>query len=399
MALTAMMRSASLRSVHVLPVEIPGGWRVRVEVEQAVRRRGWRLASGPADADALVICGAPGSEWDELIDRVWGHLPGPRVRVTLANPAEVTGGLDRVVRELGDRDGQSVDAGQRRPDEDAAAFGSDRDTRGTSGMDMGDAPDGHDHHEESHHGDMDMGGDPDMGDIDMGGDPDMDMGDMDMDMAPSGIPLATGADDRDGLEMDELHVPLGPVLRHWPAGLVVRCVLHGDLVTGAEVELLPGSGAADAVDVAAERAAGWCDSAASTLRLAGAERPADRAVRLRDDLLDPTLADRPETATGLARLARDVRSSRVLRWSLGGLGVIATEVPGGPPTGDVHSRLCAQLDHALGALRGDPAPALDADGLRDALPGLMTGIDLAAARLMVASVWPPAVVAREAAGV
>src|SRR5699024_11402590 len=46
-----------------------------------------------------------------------------------------------------------------------------------------------------------------------------------MDMAPEGISLAQGGQDRDGLEMDVLHLPLGPVLPFWPAGLVLtaRC--------------------------------------------------------------------------------------------------------------------------------------------------------------------------------
>ena len=49
-------------------------------------------------------------------------------------------------------------------------------------------------------------------------------------MSPDGIPLAEGAEDRDGLEMDVLHLPLGPVLAHWPAGVVLRVTLHGDVV-------------------------------------------------------------------------------------------------------------------------------------------------------------------------
>ena len=66
-------------------------------------------------------------------------------------------------------------------------------------------------------------------DSDMSGDMNMDM-----DMSPSGIPLAEGGDDRDGLEMDVLHLPLGPVLPHWPAGVVLRCTLQGDVVVAAE---------------------------------------------------------------------------------------------------------------------------------------------------------------------
>ncbi len=118
-------------------------------------------------------------------------------------------------------------------------------------------------------------------DMDMGGD-DMDM-DMDMEMAPSGIPLAEGGEDRDGLEMDVLHLPLGPVLPHWPAGLVLRCALQGDVVVEATAEVLAAADAADGPDgsdgpdrplptpepSADERAARCCDEVADP---AGARR-------------------------------------------------------------------------------------------------------------------------------
>ncbi|GAA2001946.1 hypothetical protein GCM10009818_11100 [Nakamurella flavida] len=353
--------------MHVLPVEVPGGWRVRVGVEQAARQRGWRLASGPADADALVICGSPDRSWDEVLERLWGHLPGPRARGTFTRTDEVSDGLDRLAEDLQDRDRQMRDAVDRAAD--PAPVTDER-------------TDGHPHGD-----DTDMNSDMDPGDMDPGA---MDMGDMDM--APSGIPLATGGSDRDGLEMDEVHVPLGPCLRHWPPGLVVRCVLHGDLVVDAQVELM--AGATEGWDGAvnpAEGAAGWCDAAASTLRLAGAQLAADRAVRVRDALLDPARAGQPGTAALLVRLAADVRGSRLLRWSLGGLGVR----PGVGPTGvdgDVFARLCAQFDAAAAALSGGSAPPVDAGrAAAAALPELLTGNDLAAARLVVASTWPPAV--------
>src|SRR5699024_5964325 len=61
-----------------------------------------------------------------------------------------------------------------------------------------------------------------------------------MDMAPGGIPLAQGGEDRDGLEMDVLHLALGPVLPFWPAGLVLRCSLQGDVVVDAEAAVIDG---------------------------------------------------------------------------------------------------------------------------------------------------------------
>ncbi len=66
----------------------------------------------------------------------------------------------------------------------------------------------------------------------------MDHGDMDhgdMEMAPGGIALAEGDEDRDGLEMDVLVHPLGPLLDRWPGGLELRTRLHGDVVAQVEV--------------------------------------------------------------------------------------------------------------------------------------------------------------------
>ena len=36
--------------------------------------------------------------------------------------------------------------------------------------------------------------------------------------------MADRGDDRDGLRLDQLHLPLGPVLPDWPAGLVLRVI-------------------------------------------------------------------------------------------------------------------------------------------------------------------------------
>jgi hypothetical protein len=51
-----------------------------------------------------------------------------------------------------------------------------------------------------------------------------DMGEVDMGM-PGGLPMAERGEDRDRLKLDRLHVPLGPVLPDWPAGLLVRLVV------------------------------------------------------------------------------------------------------------------------------------------------------------------------------
>ncbi len=135
-------------------------------------------------------------------------------------------------------------------------------------------------------------------------------------MAPAGIPLAGGAQDRDGLEMDVLHVPLGPVLTHWPAGLVLRCRLHGDVVADA-------SGAGRTRRGARPRGPRPCAAARSLDAAAGCSRwpagvrahgpPAARATPAWTGARTP-----PSGSPAAPPVAR----ARLLRWTLRGLGPV-----------------------------------------------------------------------------
>jgi hypothetical protein len=217
-------------------------------------------------------------------------------------------------------------------------------------------------------------------------------GEMEM---PGGIPMADRGADRDGLALDQLHVALGPVLPDWPAGLVVRVVLQGDVIQDAAVELLDagaggtspfpwlGSGART-TGYAAWRLDGLC----RLLRLAGWPR-AERFAVLRDRLLDGEAAS--EVAMSFEGEARRVRRSRTLAWSLRGLG--RADHPDEELGGDVLDRLRRMVDTVDGALRAGPVPQVDAVRARvrrtvDMLPGLLVGAELAGARLIAASVEP-----------
>ncbi len=217
-----------------------------------------------------------------------------------------------------------------------------------------------------------------------------------MDMAPDGIPLAGGGDDRDGLEMDVLHVPLGPVLPAWPAGLVLRCTLQGDVVTAAEVDVLGAHGAAshrgaaDTADSPGLRAARLCDSAAQLLDVAGWAGAADSARRTRDALLTGD----GEGVRRLDRLASTVAASRLLRWSLRDLGrvdealLLEHRLPA-RMRGDAHDRLLDLLERARAEVGDYAAPEHSTPGAWGAaLPPIVTGLDLAAVRLVVASLAP-----------
>lgn len=248
---------------HLLIVECPGSWRVRAAVEGFARSGGWPLAASPAAADLLVVCGRPSPALAEQVDRVCEQLPGPRSRVLVVRPEDVA-------RDLGGaRDALLDDAVQRA---DALARADE-----AGGMDVGG---------------MDMGG--------------MDMGGMEL---PGGLGMAGQGPDRDGLQLDVLHVQLGPLLPDWPAGLRAALDLQGDVVVGARMSALPAVGALEPPPGAVDA----LDRVARVLRLAGS-RHAGRAQELRDR----ALAGATDTG-GCADLARAVGRDRVLRWSLRGL--------------------------------------------------------------------------------
>ena len=244
--------------------------------------------------------------------------------------------------------------------------------------------------------------------------------------APGGIPLATGSeDDRDGLEMDELSVSLGPVLPYWPAGLVLHCVLHGDLITDASVQTMPGrlpsasegagpetSGGAESAQW--ESAISLCDDVARLLFLLGRSDLGTRAERTRDRLVSLTFsatgtaaspvktnadATRADAATDLRDLQQRLRRSRSVHWSLRGLAPLSADRVaelGLPATfvGDTRDRLLAEIEAGIAALgsmdRHSPASATapPVDEILAAVPELVIGLDLGSARLVVAGLAP-----------
>ncbi|MCD1144459.1 hypothetical protein LQU92_04275 [Kocuria sp. LUK] len=410
MGLNELLARFAVRATTVLVVEVPGHWDARMELEQQLLRRGWRPARTPADADVLAVCGTPGPELAELVDRLWEQLPGPRVRADITSSSAVASALDDAAALLLDTDHHRADARERpqRPEisEDPDHGGMDH--GGHDGMDHG----GMDHkgsghgemeHEEPDHGGMDHEGsghgemeheDPDHGDMDH---EDMDHGGHGgMDMAPEGIPLAEGGEDRDGLEMDVLHLPLGPVLPFWPAGLVLRCSLQGDVVVNADASVVDGgsddeddgAGAGGPSPGPAPAAVVRCDRVVALLALAGAEDAAAGARRARDALLH---GDQGAARDAAERLHRTIRRSRLLRWSLRGVLPLAPsdlEQHGLPRRclGDAHDRLLARVERIRAEAGGaEPVPVEDAAVPWAVLPELVTGLELASVRLAVAS--------------
>ncbi|WP_146070638.1 hypothetical protein [Cryobacterium sp. M91] len=355
-------------------LEVPGWGETRMRVEAELARRGWVPATSPADADVLLVCGAPGEELASVCDRLWSQLPGPRVRKAVITASDVAATLERAAEELLDEGRQHSDARirSRQPSE----------PRDASAHDSADEP-------TEHNMDMDM--------------------DMDMDMPmPGGIPLANGAPDRDGLEMDVLHVPLGPALPHWPAGLVVRCVLQGDVIVSAEAEVLPaaaqphgdgpvgGESRRSADDERRLAVIRRSDAAVQVLALAGWSFAADRARRIRDAVASGTAL--VDAAADLDKLAQSVGRSWTLRWTLKGITVgdalaHADDGMGQSGSETVRGRLVGWLDEARRIARDDTAEG--GYELQDALalqrnllseiPRLLNGADVATARLIIAA--------------
>lgn len=350
----ALLRIGAARP-HILLVEMPGGTPARLEVERELRHRGWPAAVSPADTDVLVVAGPVHHRTTGLVVRLERQVPRPRVRLHAADPRNVGPALDDAAARL--------------------ALGGD--TADGTGHGDDTAPSGH--------------------------------GGMETDM-PGDLPMADRGEDRDGLVLDQLHVPLGPLLPDWPAGLVVHTMLQGDVVQDARVEVFGTGGtsfwnepwrraaAGDPVTTGAaarRRVTAHLDSLARFLAVAGWADVTSRTRWLRDDVLDG--APGTELVPRFRRTARQLRRSRTLRWLTTGLGDVPADAATLRARGDVTDRwsgwvaaveqLLPDVDRTDHLPVGDP-PQDPPDALVSLLPKLLTGVELATARLIVASLDP-----------
>lgn len=316
------------RRPHVLLVPVPGRPDLRLCVETAISAMGGVLSASPADADLLVVAGAAAPELCDAVNVVWHELPGPRARLQIDATAGLAQAMDRAVESLSAASQYDDAAGRR----DESSVGRDESD------------------------------DPDMG-------------------MPGGLPMADRAADRDGLPLDVLHVPLGPVLADWPAGLVIDTVLQGDLVQQAEGRVLraPDAPSSQFWTVYPTRNRSRAlDSLGRFLAVAGWDAAAAEARALRDALLDVAAGETAGVEQRLDRLDRRLRRSRTLRLLGDGLGRAGD--------GDVTARWRAWLD-AAGSGSGTPAVVSAGSQLEQACRQ-MVGLDLGQARLVLASFDP-----------
>ncbi|MGX1115938.1 hypothetical protein RKD37_001301 [Streptomyces ambofaciens] len=471
MGVTAVLARAAAGRPRVLLTATPGGTRVRLAVEKELRSRDWPAATTPAEADLMLIVGPDCPRLRPAMDRLWQDMPQPRVRLRVTTVGEVASVLDAGRTRLSapdhsdigpdrtdghDTSGESGSEGHMPSDREAGNRdrSGDEDTGrhhdGSRGVDRGGEHQGHrgadhgghdpgaaghagSHGEAEHESDGPMKGDGQQnhaghgsGHGVHGGHGGHGHGDMEM---PGGLPMAEPGEDRDGLTLDRLHVPLGPFLADWPTGLVIRVVLQGDVIQQADLDAPPSSGSADAFwarpwlraasgevvyagEAARWRAAAHLDSLGRLLSVVGWPAQAVKARRLRDDLLDE--AQTKEVLPRVERLARRVGRSRTLYWLSRGIGPVSTADaraagvtgPAARAGGDVPARYRQWLTDVVrdvlrldDTARLDPAAQESPRGRWDAvrppsvdlarlLPRLLEGAELSAARLIVASLDP-----------
>ncbi|WP_325176312.1 hypothetical protein [Streptomyces liliifuscus] len=398
------MRAAVSRPSVLLAVS-PGATRQRLAVEAELARRGWPCVSGPAEADLLVVVGDLGSEGEEsdgVVAGLWRGIPAPKARVWITDPERVVDALDGGLADLQRGEHESHHAHDEHEEH-------------------------HEHHEHQQNGDTDPRADHSGHDMHSGhhGHAGHDMGGL-----VEGLPMADRADDRDGLRLDVLHVPLGPVLADWPAGLILRLALQGDVVQEVTVEPVAAppsprppfwdepwlrATAGEHVsrgDAARRLCAAHLDSLGRFFAVTGWDDMAARTRYVRDRALAGAAA---AELTPLVRpLIRRAQRSRTLRWLTTGLGTLPAEQarqrgvtgPALVADGDAYSRMLVWLD-AVGrsAAACDAAEALDAAeivgprgrldtpvppsrALLDSLPRLLEGTEFACARVIVASLDP-----------
>jgi len=466
-----LVRAAMSRPGVLLAV-CPGATRERLAVEAELVRRGWPCAAVPADADLLVVAGEPGDEGNGWVATVWDGIPAPKARIRITNAEQASDALDRGLLELaggglpvahgesnvqqGHRSHEEV--GEHSAHESHDGHDGHRSSREhTAHREHGDGTPHPGHHDSPEQETHDHGGEhspPVSEDMEQHGhhdhashehrtehggheahdghdSHDMHGGHSGHDMGVvDGLPMADRADDRDGLRLDRLHVPLGPALADWPAGLVLRVSLQGDVVQEATVDrsapppsaqppfwnepfLRAAAGEQVSRGEAARRlCAAHLDSLGRFFAVAGWSDMAARARHLRDR----TLAGAPaaELSAAVRPLVRRAERSRTLRRLTAGLGPLLAEDarhrgvtgPALVADGDAHNRMLVWLD-AVGrsAAAADDSGALDASqavgprgrvfgsappsrALLDVLPGLLEGAEFACARIIVASLDP-----------
>lgn len=430
------LRKWVLAQPGVLIVDAPGNDLLRWQVEAEMDRRGWHVALSPADAGLMLTIGTLPPALSQATEVLWSQIPQPRHRQAIAR-SDVAWQLDAAVAAL-----TTPSAYEANPSDPATqlsqvqapntANGSDSGRQGPGhGMNHGDPGvhgmtshdmgghstnahnmNGHsDHTTDSRSGD-DMSGHDGQGMNHVGhstgsdADHGMDHDDHGMDHSAhsghdmgghmhhggevAGLAMAGTAADRDGLELDELKVTLGPVLPGWPTGLVLKASMQGDVLTNVSLSWIDGFVPDSAVQRSEPGSAvAALDALATFLLVAGWPVLARQARSARSALSSSNAVERERGQRAAAAVARRVTRSRFLAWSVRGIGHAGPVNSRRLPAGDAatyESRTADVLDRVralAAAAEGDKSPLSRVGPER--IESLLEGAELSAARLTVAS--------------
>ncbi len=294
------------RLVHLartgeVPVFAVVGGGYRSAMHQLRHADGIRIVTSPRHASVLLIAGTFTEAATETVNRVHDQMAGPRVTVgwghrepmlapTRANPAGDTSEIAAVIR----RQFHDVVTGAIQPEPPLLPDVDPVEWRGVG-------PYGH--------GGTGMTGG-----------------------TPYGRPLALRAPDRDGLELDQVPVTIGPWFAGFPPGLALRVSLQGDVAQAVEVVTtsVVSSGPPGVFtralheptpirDLEMARARHHLEWMADTLLIAGADRLSLRADRLAETI-------QPGDVEHVTRLTAAARRSLLRLMTLRGVGVLSADI-------------------------------------------------------------------------
>ena len=154
--------------------------------------------------------------------------------------------------------------------------------------------------------------------------------------SPYGRPMAERAGDRDGLELDQLPLRVGPFLPAFPAGLILDVQLQGDVIQKVSVSAEPVSRLAsvfitalsEPVEIATiERARAlshlyWLAHALSVHGLGALGR---RVIRLASGIAEATRT-LGSAGAELEAISQRMTRSGIFRWSTAGVGRVSSSV-------------------------------------------------------------------------
>jgi len=294
-------RLSQLAKTGEVPVFAVAGGGYRSKVRRLRITEGINIVASPRHAAVLLVAGSLSHEAAESIVRVHDQMAGPRVTVgwghddaaVIPVQAHTTGGVPEIAAVIQEQfrnvvTGVTTPEGPMLPDVDPVEW-------------RGVGPYGH--------GGTGMTGG-----------------------TPYGRPLPLRGPDRDGLELDELPITIGPWFVGFPPGLALRIALQGDVTQSVEVsssDLVSASSPglfARALhepvpiqDLEMARARHHLEWMADTLLIAGVDRLAVRADRLSSSIT-------PGEVAPIERLMAATRRSLLGAMALRKVGVLPADV-------------------------------------------------------------------------